>query len=67
MAKTHWNQLVTSQFGQIRERAVKEKIQNLLRHARNILNVLGPEGDGQGRLEEVDVLQGLLDQPNSLN
>jgi hypothetical protein len=67
MAKTHWNELVTSQLDQVKEHTVKEKIQNLLRHACDILNVMGPEGDGQGRLEEVDVLQGLLDQPNPLN
>lgn len=67
MAKTHWNQLVTSQFDQVKERTVKEKIQNMLRHACDILNVMGSEGDGQGHLEEVDALQQLLDQPNSLN
>ena len=62
MAKTHWNELVTSQFDQLKERIVKEKIQNLLRHACGILNIMGPEGDGRGRLHDADELQGLLDQ-----
>lgn len=62
MAKTHWNELITEQFEQAKECIVKEKIQNLLRHACDILNVMGPEGDGQGRLHDADVLQGLLDQ-----
>jgi hypothetical protein len=62
MAKTHWNDLVTSQFDQVKERIVKGNIQNLLRHACGILSVIGPEGDGQGRLHEADELQGLLDQ-----
>lgn len=62
MAKTHWNELVTSQFDQVKERIVKGKIQNLLRHACGILSVIGPEGDGRGRLHDADELQGLLDQ-----
>ena len=62
MAKTRWNELVTSQFDPNKERTVKEKIQNLLCHAYDILDVMGTEGDGEGRLYEVGILQGLLDQ-----
>ncbi|KAF8624369.1 hypothetical protein AX15_005916 [Amanita polypyramis BW_CC] len=62
MAKTRWNELVTLQFEPDRERAVKEKIRNQLRHAYSILNVMGHEGDGEGRLHEARLLQGLLDQ-----
>jgi hypothetical protein len=62
MAKTRWNEMVMSPFSSEDEHAAKEKIRILLRHASEILNVIGPEGDDEGQLQEVKTLQDLLDQ-----
>ena len=51
-----------SQLSSEDEHAAKEKTCILLRHASEILNVIGPEGDEEGRLQEVKTLQDLLDQ-----
>lgn len=60
MAKTRWNELVTSSPSE--QRTVKDQISVLLRHASEILNIIGAEGDEEGRLQEAKNLETLLGQ-----
>ena len=62
MAKTRWNELVTSKSIPSEQHTAKEQISVLLRHASEILNIIGAEGDEEGRLEEAKNLETLLGQ-----
>ncbi|KAF8627430.1 hypothetical protein AX17_006245 [Amanita inopinata Kibby_2008] len=61
MAKTRWNGLVTSTVSPGTAHAIKEQVRVLLRLGRDILQILGPGGDGDEKIGEADILQGLLD------
>ncbi|KAG2010167.1 hypothetical protein CC2G_013010 [Coprinopsis cinerea AmutBmut pab1-1] len=61
MAKTHWNySFVISQPSKSKETEAKAAISRLLELAKRVLDVLGREGDEDGPLAEISVLQNLL-------
>lgn len=54
MAKTGWNQSVSTGSSNV------ELPRKYLKQARQILLIIGAEGDDGGPLEEIQALQGLL-------
>ena len=61
LAKSAWNKTITSSdMNKDAENAAEEQVRILLSLSRGILTIFGPEGDGDGPLQEVEVLQTLL-------
>lgn len=59
MAKTSWNVIIKENL----EESAEAQVRSYLTKARDILLVLGPEGDEGGPLQEIQTLGGLLASP----
>ncbi|KAF8134782.1 hypothetical protein K438DRAFT_1640448, partial [Mycena galopus ATCC 62051] len=62
MAKTHWNRVVSESLDLAAEKTVKQECQKYLQDAKEVLEVLGPEGDEDGPLVEIQTLETLLQE-----
>ncbi|KAJ6584993.1 hypothetical protein B0H19DRAFT_405427 [Mycena capillaripes] len=60
LAKTYWNSIVSENIDMAVERTVKQECWTYVNEARDILGILGPEGDEDGPLTEIETLDGLL-------
>lgn len=60
MAKTAWNAIVSQGVSGSAETPMLEQVRNLLALACEVLMILGPEGDDQGPMQEVQTLQEML-------
>lgn len=67
MAKTAWNAIVSGASSSPEaDRDMERRVRCYLQTSRNVLNILGPEGDeGFGPLVEIQTLQALLDEDQS--
>jgi hypothetical protein len=62
LAKTAWNMIVSNPtMGSQTEQTTKDRVRTFLSLGRKIMQVLGPEGDEGGPLQEAEILQSLLD------
>ncbi|KAJ6508777.1 hypothetical protein C8R45DRAFT_968677 [Mycena sanguinolenta] len=61
LAKTSWNRIVSENIDLMAERAAKQECQVYLQGAKDVLQILGPEGDEDGPLVEINTLESLLD------
>ncbi|KAH7924953.1 hypothetical protein BV22DRAFT_1034559 [Leucogyrophana mollusca] len=65
MAKTAWNAIIIAEQNEdlagTAEMDLEKRARAYLRLSSDVLNVLGPEGDPGGPLEEIQVLRNLLD------
>ncbi|PFH54075.1 hypothetical protein AMATHDRAFT_136523 [Amanita thiersii Skay4041] len=61
LAKTWWNELVASSPLPNKKHIIEGQVKMALSLARGILNIVGPEGDEDGPLHEIETLQNLLD------
>jgi SET and MYND domain-containing protein len=60
LAKTYWNSIVSGNMDTIAENVVKQECWTYLNEAKNILQILGAEGDEDGPLVEISTLETLL-------
>ncbi|KAF8895511.1 hypothetical protein BD779DRAFT_1737353 [Infundibulicybe gibba] len=60
MAKTGWNAMVSTGMSGDAENLMQDQVRTWLTSAHKILQILGPEGDEDGPLQEIEVLQSLL-------
>jgi hypothetical protein len=62
LAKTAWNMIASNPtMGSQTEQTTKDRVRTFLSLGRKIMQVLGPEGDEGGPLQEAEILQSLLD------
>jgi len=62
LAKTYWNSLVSENMDPTAEGAAKQEYWTYLNDAKDILEVLGPEGDEDGPLVEIKTLETVLQE-----
>ncbi|KAJ6613275.1 hypothetical protein B0H10DRAFT_241912 [Mycena sp. CBHHK59/15] len=60
LAKTCWNSVVAQETDAVSERRKREKVWGYLTEAKAVLQILGPEGDEDGPLVEINTLENLL-------
>jgi hypothetical protein len=61
LAKTAWNKIVITQdLSKETEFMLREQVQMFLARGQEILTVFGVEGDEDGPLKEIELLQSLL-------
>lgn len=62
LAKSAWNKIITSpDMNNDAEGVVEKQVRIFLYLSRKVLAILGPEGDENGPLQEIETLQLLLD------
>ncbi|KAJ7250862.1 SET domain-containing protein [Mycena haematopus] len=60
LSKTYWNNIVSENMDLTAERAAKQECRMYLQDAKDVLQILGPEGDADGPLVEIETLETLL-------